>query len=497
MNKISKIILLTFIGINIIFCASYVIFGEIHFTTDVARDFLLFQEIDQKKILLIGPRSSVSGFYHGPLWLYLNYPAYLIGQGNPIVVGWYWIFLLCISLGISFYVAKKLFNESVAYFYVLFLSLYLIADAKQFLNPAGAFFCMPLFFYFFIRYIRTLNIKYLLLHVLILGFIIQFQMAVGIPLAGLSFLYILIVAIKKKKIKHILSYSLLILLLSNFILFNIKHDYILLKAVFETAGNQGASYQELLRDRVSLFINLPILRESNIWEKIIMAALFWSMIGYQIAKSKQKQIYLLFLYFFVGDVLFSFSNKYYILIHQFITPITPLIFLVFISFMTSKYVKYVTVFLIGLYALNFVYACLYIQAFHAVIGKDRESWKFLSTMTKELYQSEKSDFGYFVYSPDALSYQSQYAMKYEQKYARSHVSHFQKKHITYVISAPPPLNNPYMQDKWWIENKLKIRKKPVTTKKYPNGYKVEKFILTDEETKLPFDQTLDVGLHFR
>src|SRR3989338_6375482 len=62
-----------------IFYASYSVqSGEIHFFNDVARDFLLFGEIDAKKIMLIGPRSNASGLFHGPLWSYINYPAYLL-----------------------------------------------------------------------------------------------------------------------------------------------------------------------------------------------------------------------------------------------------------------------------------------------------------------------------------------------------------------------------------------------------------------------------------
>jgi len=54
-----------------------------------------------------------------------------------------------------------------------------------------------------------------------------------------------------------------------------------------------------------------------------------------------------------------------------------------------------------------------------------------------------------------------------------------------------------MEDQWWITNQLKIKSDPVFVKNYDNGYKLEKYLLTDAETKVPFDFGIDPGLHFR
>src|SRR5688572_10815215 len=86
------LLVLFFILLNILLSSWYVLHNDLVFNSDIARDFLLFEEISQKKIVLIGPRASgIPGLFHGPLWLYVNYPAYIIGQGNPVVVGWWWV----------------------------------------------------------------------------------------------------------------------------------------------------------------------------------------------------------------------------------------------------------------------------------------------------------------------------------------------------------------------------------------------------------------------
>ena len=48
------LLLLLPILINLYFCVWYVAQGDLNFYTDLARDFLLFQEIDQKKLVLMG-----------------------------------------------------------------------------------------------------------------------------------------------------------------------------------------------------------------------------------------------------------------------------------------------------------------------------------------------------------------------------------------------------------------------------------------------------------
>src|SRR3989344_5144927 len=114
MRSLVYAILGVLIVLNIFFASYSVRNGEIHFFNDVARDFLLFGEIDAKKIMLIGPRSNASGLFHGPLWTYINYPAYLLGGGNPVVVGWFWITLELCALALGFYGTKKLFGTLAA-----------------------------------------------------------------------------------------------------------------------------------------------------------------------------------------------------------------------------------------------------------------------------------------------------------------------------------------------------------------------------------------------
>lgn len=65
----SILILLTLF--NLYLSSSSVRHGEVNFFNDVARDFFLLQELDEKKIVFIGPRSSTNGLFNGHLWTYI------------------------------------------------------------------------------------------------------------------------------------------------------------------------------------------------------------------------------------------------------------------------------------------------------------------------------------------------------------------------------------------------------------------------------------------
>ena len=478
----------------------YAFNNDLHFNTDVARDFLLFGEIDLKKLILIGPRTSAGGLFHGPLWLYLNYPAYLLGGGNPIVVGWFWIFLIICVLFLSFVIAKKLFNEKTAILYSLILSAYLIFEAKAFLNPFGAFFLLPVFFFFFVRYVSTLKFYYLAAHLFFAGLIIQFQMAVGIPLLGLSSLYILFVIVKNKRLKHLFAYVFLLLSLSNFIAFDIRHDFIQAKALVRNllpvSGNPNLTYGSVLSGRWSMLTNLQLIKNVSDWRNTFFFAILMFLIALQMRDNRYKAIYASFLYFYFGYYLLSLVSKQIILTHQFF-PLFSLIFLIFSSLAASRYGKIFLVIFSLIFASNILYAFSYVKGANNFFGKDEDSWKFLLNLSRQVYESQDKEFGYFVYSPDVVGYEPKYAMLYAGRLYENKAYSFEKKPVTYLIIAPPPPDNPYMKDEWWRINQIKINKEPNLVIKYSNGYKIEKYLLSEEETQIPYDTNVNPGLHFR
>ncbi len=477
--------------------------GDVHFSSDIARDFLLFNEIDVKKIILIGPKSSVMGLFHGPLWLYLNYPAYLIGHGNPITIEYFWIILTVLFVYSCYYVGKKLFNANTGYLFALMTSLYMFFHVNEYFNPIGTMFLIPINLYLFIKYFEKYQLRYLISYVLILGLIIQFEMAIGIPFLILSAIYLFIALIKTKKRLHILSLFLIIVPLANFLIFDIRHQFILTHSLLRYLSPQSGdlvkyNYFYLLYDRLKLMtINVEILREDPFYRNAILGLITIIFLIIQIKDNKYKKTYFFLTYFYVGFFLMSLINKGPILYFYFF-PLFPLVFLIFSSFITSKYKYLFLIIFFTVYFINFQRILTDIHDSKITIGTFQESWKFLDSMASRVYKGNEKEFGYFVYTPDVIGYAPKYALSYEQRLNRGKIAfYFQKKPITYIIVAPPAPDNPYLSYNWWKTQRLKINIKPTSVFIFPNGYKIEKYNLNSKQIAIPFDPGIDPGLSFR
>ena len=321
MSLFIKIAFWAFVLFTLFFAAWYVINGDILFTADIGRDFHLLAELDEKKLVLIGPRSS-TGLFHGPLWTYVNYPAYLLGGGNPIAVGWGWFLFVIFFGALSFYISHNLFNKQTAYLFTAIATLYAAYHAKGMFNPHGAMILIPLFFYLFVKYYKTGKVKFLIFHVAVLGAIIQFQMANGIPLFILSLTAIIYYVVKTKKYVHLAAFLLLPATLSNFILFDLRHEFLLTQKIVDfvspQSNGQVFNYIPLIQDRIDLaFQGSEILRRNMGPANLILFATTLFLIFIQIKDNKYKLVYKSFLFFYFG----FFAPYFERLRRRFSTPV--------------------------------------------------------------------------------------------------------------------------------------------------------------------------------
>ncbi len=494
------------LALNLIAAAWYVLHGDLHFQTDIARDFLILAEIEQKKLILIGARAGAAGLFHGVFWPYFNFPAYFIGNGNPVVVAWWWIVCSLVFMWYSFRIAKRLFNQLTAYLYVLLTSAYLVFQTKEFTHPQGAMLLVPGVFYMFWQYIQTLKPRYLVLFVLGAGLLIQLEMAFGMPFFILAALYILVKQIQQKKFYHVFTFLLILIPLSTFIIFDIRHDFFLTKSYLAYVKGQPwetYNFARILQNRLDYMTTLgaPLLYsmftfgEGNL--NRLFFVVFFAVLIWVIARGERRLLYLTFLYFFLGYFIFSLTNRYYLLSQHFIAFV-PMVLMFFVSLVTTKNGKVLAPFILFILIFNVYAGFMFMTDAKTFIGKNEDSWKVLAQIANDIYAQTGEEFGYFVYAPDKFAYEPKYAMVYGQKqHPQKQAYYFQKKPVTYVVSAPPPPNNPFMHDEWWTVNSIKIDKTPQSVFNYPNGYKVERYKLTPEEITVPWDRQEDSGLHFR
>lgn len=500
MNIFSKNITALFfvlIIFNILLSAYWLLQEDFHYDLDVSRDFLVMDDIVKNNHLtLLGPRSgAIPGVFHGPLWFYVNLPAFLIGGGNPLVVGWFWFFLSIIFLLIVFWVAMKLFDSKVALLSVLLLSVNSIINPsiglKNFYNPYGAVFLTPLFFWWFYRYITTLKVKYLIFNLFTLGLIIQFQMAFGVPILIIVTIFLSTFILRKKKLSHFISYVSLLIPLSSFIVFDLKHNGLQTQAIIQYFSHKDSFLPglferlfERLRSLIFEFYDLFIPGKNifTVFYSIFTISTF--IFAFYKSINSDRRIYWLFAYLFLGFWIISLFYRGGI--GNYFWQFLPLIIIIFSSFFNYLNRKIFIIFFTLAYLINLYAGISAILDFKTDISKrGPHSWAFNLLVAKNIYEDAQVDFGYFTFSPDRFAYQQRYAMIYAKKlnpFINSYSS--TKKPLTYLIEVDPPKDRPELSGISWRISDIKINRQPNQTFRF-DFIVVEKYLLDDEEIKIP------------
>lgn len=492
MVKVSFIL----IALNVLLSVYWLLQGDIHYDVDVSRDFLVIDDIVRNHhFTLLGPRSgAIPGIFHGPLWFYVNLPAFFISGGNPLVVGWFWFFLSIIFLLAVFLVAKKLFDFKVAILSALLLSVNSIVNPsiglKNFYNPYGAVFLTPLFFWWFYQYVSSIKVKYLILSLFILGLIVQFQMAFGIPVLITITIFLLFFLFDKKRLYHSLAYFILVIPLMTFIIFDLRHDGLQFNALVQSLGQKNGSLDIILNisDRVrAVFFDFFDLFSpgKNIFTLFFTAIFFMSLwVTLKKATNSHLKIYWLFCLLFFGFWVVTLFYKGGV--GNYFWPLLPLAIIIFCSFFNYLNKKIFFAIFVIYYLINFFTGILAISSFQFDVNKrGPHSWAFNLQMAKKIYTDARQDFGYFNFSPDRFAYQQRYAMIYVKKFFPNINSYpSTKKPLTYLIEVDPPKDRPELNGLTWRISDIKIDRQPDQTSRF-DFIVVEKYKLNDEEVKIP------------
>lgn len=504
-----KIICGLMILISTIFASWFAINGDIVFHTDIARDFLLMEDVvSNKPITLIGPRSGgIPGVFHGPLWTYLNIPAFVLGNGNPAVIGWFWVILFVVNVFIVYKVGQKMISSEVGWIAAAITSIITAFSVPGFFNPFGAVMLAPVFMYLLFKYIKTNNIKDLLFSLFTLGIVIQFQMAFGLPVLVLLVPLMLFLIIRNKKFLHIFSLLILLIPLSTFILFDLKHQFLQTKSVMnyltgrENTGKLDRKINELFKERINSIIHIGpgfMAKDSSILFYLVLAMLGFS--AFKIIKDKKennvKLFFLLFIYFYVGYWLMTVLYKGTIWGYYY-WPFLGLSVLVFAS--TSKFINKWLFYLLLIVFVLFNFNVEIGGNFKSVayFGGDNSSWRFHEKTAKLIYNDAQSEFGYYIFTADQFGYSSRYAMNFVQtRFKDKKAFPYEKKQTTYLIIFPS--DNPTINDSWWKEEKVKIKKEPDKVFTFAgSNMRIEKYILNSDEIADKSDENLIHTLIFR
>lgn len=495
LKKYFYIPLILLIFYNIYLASWLPIHGDIFYNEDVARDLLLLDHtLHTQLFTLIGARTlGITGLFHGPLWIYINLPAFIIGKGSPIVMGFFFVLLYITSLSIAFYLARRFFGKLVGLWSILLLSNHMYT----FNNTYGAYLLFPFYYLCFVEYLKTCKLRFLITAFLLIGFIIQFEMAFGGPLLFVSFFYLLYFLVKNRKTHHLLAVTALAIPLAPFFIFELKHDFSQTHSLvsYFTKGSGGniMNFSFLIHRIVFIVKNGLGELTGTHW---LLTLLIAGGIVYGLFHANKKMLKKNIRFYWIFFILYGgywlatllYKENLWIWYYYEFTPVLIILFCSLYKVINKRifFSIFAFIFLTGFYSQ--------IKSFSTItnsfIGKDPYSWKLYSNAASAIYTDSQSDFGYYVYEHDLLGYRGKYALNYIQKnYSNKGYSN-RKMRTTYLFIADGG-------SQYWKTQQVKINKNSVKTMLLPSKMAIEKYELNQNEVAIPSDPNLIDSLLFR
>jgi hypothetical protein len=471
------------------------------FNADIARDFLLFSELDKDPIMLIGPRADYKGLFHGPAWLYVNYPAYVVGGGNPIVVASYWLLLTAVFAGVCYWVGARLFDKLTG---GVFAGLFVVSTmhyVNQFYNPTGAMFIAPLFLYCAYQYAKTQKLSFMLGQLFLAGMMLQFQLAAGIPILLLSGAALLYLIMKHKNFSHLGGFLILLIPLSTFILFELKFGFSQFQAILNhfngTEKFYSLSLEDKLADRYSRIVGPGLGFFSGKYGHFnqFVALLSVGTLGYALSRARTTKkhtndmsIYWWGLYYYVGFYVLSLVHNGSVLLHYYL-PFMFIPVLLFSSMHRWIDKRAFGAVIVLIMAINISHLADLQKENASRRGTHFTSWVALSEALRPVRVSAQDrEIGLFVYAPDTYAYAPKYAALYLQKKApQGHVHINEKLPETYLFYEPTPEKLPWLNGAYWKTDLVKISSPPIATDSARSGYRLERYSVSEEDRKRPID----------
>ncbi|EKD79710.1 MAG: hypothetical protein ACD_40C00335G0005 [uncultured bacterium] len=213
----------------------------LRFYYDQGRDAMIISDMIRNiKPVLVGPTTGLAGLLRGPASYYTLAPAYLIGQGSPIIAAYWLQIISIIGLYFSYLISRKLFSPSAGLITVFLLgfSAHIVDLSRWLSEPPLTLTTVPVLLYGLIQ-IRTHHhqIFWWLITALLLGLNLQFEIASAIWFLPPIILLALVSKNYRPSLKTILISTLIfILTLLPQIIFDLRHDGIMRQAIIANFG---------------------------------------------------------------------------------------------------------------------------------------------------------------------------------------------------------------------------------------------------------------------
>lgn len=377
-----KNLFLAFIIAVAAFMRLYRIGDYLTFLGDEGRDVLVVYNILHGHFTLLGPTSSVGGFFLGPIYYYFMTPALWLANYNPvgpaIMIGIFGV----ITVWFVYYVASRFFNTTAGIIAALLYAIapVVITYSRSSWNPNLMPITTLLLLFVLYKAVSKNNLWLFGLVGLLFGIAMQLhyiEVFVGVTIG----VYLLAAAIYLFTQKVYKSISQLILVLakasialligfligwSPFLAFEFRHGFHNIQAIYNfvfhaqssgqgvgIAGNVGSTIADVFfRIFARLVLNIPspeLYKVYPMWQILLWTIASWilgiistgflflNMLKNKHNKEKFLQYLLLALWLFIGIFLFGFYKKnIYDYYFEFLFPVPFLLVGSLFAFIFSK-----------------------------------------------------------------------------------------------------------------------------------------------------------------
>lgn len=485
------VLLFIIILISFFLGARMILAGDFFYLADQARDYLLVQDIvDNRNITLIGTHSGLGGFFHGPLWLYLLTPFYVLGGGNPFAFTYAYFIVSLVTVVTGYFVGTWLYNRNIGL--VLAFLLAITPTIWSYVPNTIGVNLVPLvfllMFYFLIKYIRGDSKSYIFA-VFFAGLSLQFETA--LPLVMLPVVFVSFFLNKKTLHKPkviLLSIVSFLISVSTFIVFELRHDFLMtrsLQSVF-ISGKHEQGYLEIMPRLGSHIKGLSavytsVLVNDSMILKILLLLIFAVFIFFTFKKKLYKEKYFKeFLYLLLFPVvIFCFYLFYpYPIFPEYtlglFVPVSLAILFVTLSLWKTKWGKIaLLLFLsVSLFETGKLLTEKYIKPYEQDVTSG--SYKNQKEVADWIFKDSKGEkFGYYVYTAATFTYGMDYLMWWESQARGLPQPKSEKLPFTYLILYPA-LTNDHGAHAFWKTYKINTTATVISRKEFKGDIIVEK-----------------------
>jgi len=284
------------------------------FAYDQARDAQrIFEIISNKDLKIVGPETDIPGVFNGPLLYYLTLPLYFLSNFNPNVVVILFILINLSAVILFYFFCIKILNNLYIFLIssILWIFSYAQLNFARFISNASPMsICTLGFFVGLAFYFLKKEKSGLILSSVFLAFAIHFNFY----LIYLLLVYPIFYLIYKPKllIKELLmSVFIFLILISNFLMAEIKWNFLGIKSLFNFFNHQSGNFYPVIE---SLSIYLQRFGEA-IYYSIFSFNLFLGLILFltltylslKVIKNYKEKIFI-FIWLFSTLPLFGFRS---------------------------------------------------------------------------------------------------------------------------------------------------------------------------------------------